>query len=71
VLATKRGPQGNAGLIPTNDPSEAQRQVEAYCQSLVDVGAARWQISNAGYAELHMDNGEIYLLGEAGVTRLR
>ena len=67
-------------VSPTNDPSEARRQVEAYCQSLVDAGAAQWRIKDAryagyagyaGYAELHMGNGETYLLGELGVTRLR
>jgi hypothetical protein len=55
----------------TNDRSEARRQVEAYCQSLVDAGAAQWRINDAGYTELHMGNGETYLLGELGVTRLR
>jgi hypothetical protein len=58
-------------VSPTNDPSEARRQVEAYCQSLVDAGAAQWRINDAGCAELHMDNGETYLLGQLGITRLR
>jgi hypothetical protein len=58
-------------VSPTNDQSEARRQVEAYCQSLVDAGAARWRINDAGYAELHMNNGETYLLGGLGITRLR
>jgi hypothetical protein len=51
--------------------SEARRQVESYCQSLVDAGKARWWINDVGNAELHMDSGEAYLLGELGVTRLR
>jgi hypothetical protein len=58
-------------VSPTNDPSEARRQVEAYCQSLVVAGVAQWRINDAGYAELHMGNGETYLLGDLGITRLR
>ena len=58
-------------VSPTNDPSEARRQVETFCQSLVDAGTAQWRINDAGYAELHMGNGEAYLLGDLGVTRLR
>jgi hypothetical protein len=51
--------------------SEARRQVESHCQSLVDAGKARWWINDVGNAELHMDSGEAYLFGELGVTRLR
>lgn len=50
--------------------SEARRQVEAYCQSLVDVGVARWWINGNGDTELHMESGEAYLFGDFGVTRL-
>ncbi len=56
---------------PTNDLSDARRQVEAYCQSLVDAGAAEWRSNDAGRSELHMNSGEAYLLDERGVTRLR
>jgi hypothetical protein len=58
-------------VSPTNDPSEARQQVKAYCQSLVDAGAGRWRINDAGYVELHMNSGEKYRLGEVGITRLR
>lgn len=56
---------------PTNDPSEARRQVEAYCQSLVDAGGVHWRTNAAGESELHMESGEVYLFGEQGITRLR
>ncbi|SAK81531.1 hypothetical protein [Caballeronia ptereochthonis] len=55
----------------TNDQSEARHQVEAYCQSLVDIGAAQWRVNDAGASELHMESGEAYLFGEWGVTRLK
>ncbi|WP_198088143.1 hypothetical protein [Variovorax sp. E3] len=51
--------------------SDARRQVESYCQSLVDAGAARWWINDDGDTELHLDSGEAYLFGEQGVTRLK
>ena len=50
---------------------KARRQVEAYCQSLVDTGEAHWSINGNGDTELHMDSGEAYLFGELGVTRLK
>jgi hypothetical protein len=56
---------------PTNDFPEVRSQVEAYCQSLVETGAARWWINDAGYTELHMNSGESYLFGELGITRIR
>ena len=51
--------------------SEARRQVESHCQSLVDAGAAHWRVNGDGATELHMESGEAYLFGESGVTRLR
>jgi hypothetical protein len=56
---------------PTNDFPEVRSRVEAYCQSLVDTGAARWWINDAGHTELHMNSGESYLFGELGITRIR
>jgi len=56
---------------PTWDPSEARRLVEAYFQSLVDAGHARWRLNDAGDTELHLESGESYLLDEMGITRLR
>jgi hypothetical protein len=54
-----------------SEESEARRQVEAYCQSLVDIGAAEWRVEKAGVTELHLESGETYLLGEWGMTRLK
>jgi hypothetical protein len=51
--------------------SEARRQVESYCQSLVDAGAAQWWVNGDGDAELHMDTGEACLFGDQGVRRLK
>jgi hypothetical protein len=51
--------------------SDARLQVETYCQSLVDAGGAQWWVNDVGENELHMRNGEAYLFGELGVTRLR
>jgi hypothetical protein len=56
---------------PVKKLSKARHRVEAYCQSLVDIGEAQWQINADGRTELHMESGEAYLLGELGVTRLR
>lgn len=56
---------------PPSALSDARRQVEAWCQSLVDTGQAQWRINDDGHTELHMDGGEAYLFGEFGVTRLR
>jgi hypothetical protein len=53
-----------------SDSSEDRRQVETYCQSLVDAGVADWRV-NAGDTELIMCSGEVYVFGELGVTRLR
>jgi hypothetical protein len=51
--------------------AEARRRVEAFCQSLVDIGQARWRVNEGGDTELHMASGEAYLFGELGLTRLR
>lgn len=59
----------SADLI--DELTEARRQVEAHCQSLVDVGAAQWRINDDGDTELHMDSGEAYLFGDRCVTRLK
>ena len=59
----------SADLI--NELTEARRQVEAHCQSLVDAGVAQWWINDDGDTELHMDSGEAYLFGDHGVTRLK
>jgi hypothetical protein len=55
----------------SEEESEARRQVAAYCQSLVDIGAAEWRVDKAGVTELHLESGQAYLLGECGMTRLK
>jgi len=54
-----------------SEPAQARRRVQAYCQSLVDIGQAQWRVSDDGDTELHMASGEAYLFGELGLTRLR
>ena len=56
---------------PMNGFPEVRCRVEAYCQSLVDTGAARWWINDAGHTELHVNGGGSYLFGELGITRIR
>lgn len=63
-----------AAALPTNpqdDLSEARRQVESYCQALVNSGEAQWWINEAGRTELHLGSGEAYLFGEHGVLRVK
>jgi len=55
----------------TGELSDARRQVESYCQSLVDAGTAQWLVNDDGDTELHMESGETYLFGDMGVTRLK
>lgn len=55
----------------TREAVQARRRVEAYCQSLVDIGQAHWRIDEEGNVELHMASGQAYLFGETGVMRLR
>lgn len=56
---------------PIDELPDAHSQVQAYCQSLVDTGDAQWRVNDDGYTELHMEDGEAYLFGEFGVTRLK
>lgn len=58
-------------IEPTNEQADARRRIEAYCQSLVDIGTARWRVGDTGAIELHMESGEAYLFDEWGVTRLK
>jgi hypothetical protein len=56
---------------PMNDFPDERCRVEAYCQSLVDTGTARWWINDAGHTELHVNSGGSYLFDEMGITRIR
>lgn len=53
------------------ESSDVRRQLEIYCQLLVDIGEAEWRVNDDGYTDLYMVNGEAYLFGEFGVTRLK
>lgn len=65
--SAKGAPQTNL----QDDLSEARRQVEAYCQALVDAGEAQWRINPAGRTELHLESGAAYVFSEQGVTRVK
>lgn len=54
----------------TKPMHDARRQVEAYCQSLVEAGKARWDADRDGAVQLHLRTGEVYLFDEYGLTRL-
>ncbi len=58
-------------LDQVDEISESRRQVEYYCQALVDAGAAQWHVTDAGDTELQLGTGEVYVFGDAGVTRRR
>ena len=65
-----RFPTDTISTDSIDDLAEMRRQIEAYCQSLVDAGRARWWVNKDGNIELHMHSGESYLFGDLGVTCL-
>jgi predicted RNA-binding protein with PUA-like domain len=53
-------------------PDETGRDAAVeYFQALVDGGFATWRMNEAGATELHLANGNVFLLGSHGVKRLR
>lgn len=50
---------------------QTRHEVECFCQTLVDAGAAQWWVNEEGNTELHLASGEAYLFGELDVTRLK
>ncbi len=62
---------GMIAKVLMDEVSEARRQLESHCQSLVNAGTARWWINDDGNAELRVEGGEVYLFGDQGATRLR
>lgn len=68
---TQKRSQSMPHVDPAEQSTEARRQVETWCQALVDAGAARWRINDAGDAELETVSGEAYRLDDAGVTRCK
>ena len=58
-------------VLPLTKPMpDARRQVDTYCQSLVEAGKARWDADRDGAVQLHLRTGEVYLFDEYGLTRL-
>jgi hypothetical protein len=49
----------------------SRKKVEAWCQMLVNSGAARWRSDVTGRMELETSDGEIYLFELLGITRSR
>ncbi|MNG39000.1 hypothetical protein D3C84_1269020 [compost metagenome] len=53
-----------------NEHTEAKYQVMADLQAFVDAGFAQWWINDYGRTELHLNSGEVFLIGENDVLRL-
>ena len=70
MVTLAQRPAPTAPMSQMEGGLEARRQVEVYCQLLVDAGVADWRV-NAGSTELVMDGGEVYVFGELGLTRSR
>ena len=52
--------------------AEAERmRVTRVLQGEVDQGRARWVTSTGGQTELHLQTGEVFLLGKTSLTRLK
>jgi hypothetical protein len=56
----------------------AQQRVEAkrtrvtlFFQNEVDHGRARWKTNSEGQTELHLKTGEVFLLRDTALTRLK
>ncbi|MFM0523131.1 hypothetical protein PQR08_37545 [Caballeronia jiangsuensis] len=60
-----------AALKATDEISASRRQVEFYCQTLVEAGAAEWDVNDTGEIELQLTSGEVYVFGYIGITRRR
>lgn len=54
-----------------DDTQAARQEITAHFQASVDAGFAYWRIDGYGHTELHFHSGEVFLLNETGVTRLR
>lgn len=51
--------------------AEAKRQIMADLQAFVDAGFARWWVNDDGDTEFHLNSGEVFLIGESDLLRLR
>ena len=63
--------RGAAASEATDEISELRRQVQCYCQALVEAGAAEWDVNDSGEIELQLKSGEVYVFGYIGITRRR
>jgi hypothetical protein len=73
-MTSARKRTGRRANSPTDAVQEvpgSRKKVEAWCQMLVNSGAARWRSNVAGRMELETSDGEIYLFEVAGITRSR
>jgi hypothetical protein len=71
MTVTRKALNLDVSSDPISEVAESRCQVESCCQALVDVGAARWSVNDAGDTELQLRTGEAYLFGDLGVTRCR
>ncbi len=65
---------GSLAPSPTRDVHEsvnARRLVTLHLQQAVNAGRAEWRINVDGETELHVNTGEVFLLREAALTRLK
>lgn len=53
-----------------NEHTGAKHQVMADLQAFVDAGFAQWWTNDYGRTELHLNSGEVFLIGENDVLRL-
>lgn len=64
-------PVNRIAAVPIDESAVARRDVESYCQSLVDIRVAQWWTNDDGDTELHLESGGEYLFGNAGIVRLK
>jgi len=51
--------------------ANARILINLYFQEIVNAGKANWQANDDGQQELHLDTGEVFLLQETTITRLK
>lgn len=53
-------------------PDDGERDAVLACfQAWIDAGLASWGVNEAGGTELHLANGNAFLLQDDGIVRLR
>ncbi|SPZ04865.1 Uncharacterised protein [Pseudomonas luteola] len=60
-------------IIYTNGNNEKlyKHFIESCCQELVESGKAYWINSSERTPELHLNTGEVFMLLEEGITRIK